>query len=428
MGEAASARAQRGPYYGWSIVGVLIVSQMAASGLTHNALSLFVPGWSRDLNAPVSTLMLAIVAQIGVSCPLSPFVGALCDKYSPRWIFGIGLAGVALFFVAISFATEAWHIIVLYALSSPFLLLCTTTPANALIARWFKRRLGLSLGLTAFGLGLGGVLLPPLIAVLLPEVGWRMIWRGAGLVVGLVVLPLVTIVVRYRPTEREGLHYVIGGNDGALSHHGHGTHTGDSGMGWRTVLSRRNFWLLVFIYLAVMGTGSAFHQNVAPYAASHGFGRETAALLLSTMSMSHLASTLGLGLLTDRVGARLPLIGLPLVVAAGLGLMLMADGLPAVIVAAALIGFNTGVFTPLAAAISAEFGASGFGRAFGMAMFFLPLSSPLAFALAKTSEDTGSYAPAMLGFICLLLLAAVVASLLREPSTESQGDAAKAIA
>src|SRR5207237_4776774 len=107
-----------------------------------------------------------------------------------------------------------------------------------------------------------------------------------------------------------------------------------------------------FIYVVVMGTGSALHQNVAPLAAARGLDTGTAALLLSVMSLSHLASTLSLGLLVDKFGCRLPLFGLALTVALGLSLITVVEGLPLVIVAVALAGVNTGVFTPLAAVIS----------------------------------------------------------------------------
>jgi MFS family permease len=405
---------RRGWYHGWNIVAVLIVAQMAVSGLTHNTLSMFLKGWSADLHVPVSQLMLGIVAQLLVSAPLSPVVGVLCDRYSLRTLFSIGLLGIAAFFVAISFVNAAWQIIVLYALVAPLLLLCSTTPANALISRWFRRRIGLALGLTAFGMGLGGVLLPPLIAVLLPLVGWRMIWLGAGLLVACIVMPLLLFVVRDAPTEREGLQYVSGDEAPGLPH-GHGAaRTGE--LGWRDILTRREFWLLVVIYVVVMGTGSAFHQNVGPYAAAQGFGSGAAALLLSVMSLSHLASTLTLGLLVDRFGCRLPLFGLAIVVAAGLALITLGQGLPLAVVAVALIGFNTGVFTPLAVAMSAEFGANNFGRAFGMAMFFVPLSTPFAYVLARTQEGTGTYTPALVAFVGVLLAAALLALLLKGPS------------
>lgn len=45
-----------------------------------------------------------------------------------------------------------------WSLELPFALaLSASIPTNALISRWFVRRLGLALGLTAFGLGLAGV-------------------------------------------------------------------------------------------------------------------------------------------------------------------------------------------------------------------------------------------------------------------------------
>ena len=79
--------------------------------------------------------------------------------------------------------------------------LASLVPANAVVSRWFVRRLGLALGLTALGQGLPGVILPPIIAAVLPSLGWRMIWRIGGIVIGLVILPIVVWVLRDRPTE-----------------------------------------------------------------------------------------------------------------------------------------------------------------------------------------------------------------------------------
>jgi hypothetical protein len=73
-----------------------------------------------------------------------------------------------------------------------------------------------------------------------------------------------------------------------------------------------------------------------------------------------------------------------------------------------------GVFTLLAAAMAAEFGASGVGRAFGMIMFFIPVGSLAPFAIARTQETTGSYAPALAGMMLLVMLSGVLRLLLRE--------------
>jgi MFS family permease len=405
---------RRGWYYGWNIVGALIFMQMSVTGLTYNALSLFLKGWSRELQVPVSELTLAILALMLISSPVSPIAGALADKYPSRRLFTIGLLWMAAFFVAISFVARAWQIVALYMLCAPGLALCTTMSANTLIARWFVRRIGLALGLTTLGIGLGGVLLPPFLAALLPTVGWRMIWRAGGAIVAFVVVPLVLLIVRNQPTERHGFHYLTSDRVTGPARPRLHRSVGDGGIGWLEVMSRRNFWLLVFIYLSVMGTGSALHQNIAPFAVSRGVDIQTAALLLSVMGCSHLLAALGLGLLTDRFGCRLPLAGLAIAVATGLLILILVRDLRLVVFGVALIGFNTGVFVPLGAAISAEFGPHNFGKAFGLAMFFVPLSSPLAFILARTEEATGSYAPAIVVFMGMLVLATICSLLLKE--------------
>jgi MFS family permease len=237
----------RGWYHGWSIVAVCILMQAAANGLTYNAFSLFLRDWSAQLHAPVSQFHLSVAAMALVASLAAPAVGILADKYPARRLFTLGLLGITAFYFSIGSVTAVWQVTALYGLLAPFaLVLSTAVTANALISRWFRRRLGLALGLSAFGIGMAGVLLPPLIAAILPAVGWRTIWRGAAVLIALIVVPLVLFVVRDRPTEVEGAHYLSGAGGG------HGPHGGPArggGLGWREVAGRRNFWLLVAIYV-----------------------------------------------------------------------------------------------------------------------------------------------------------------------------------
>jgi nitrate/nitrite transporter NarK len=131
-------------------------------------------------------------------------------------------------------------------------------------------------------------------------------------------------------------------------------------------------------------------------------------------------STLVLGLLSDRFGNRLPFAGLALVVVAGAVVLAFGSGLPVLTVGCALVGLGGGVFTLLAAAIAVEFGAAGVGRAFGLCMAFIPLSALTPWAIARTQENTGSYAPALLGFSALVLMSGFLSLLLRERRSGTQ--------
>jgi MFS family permease len=423
MTQSADSVRQHGWYHGWNIVAVCVLSQVAANGLTYNAYSLFLRDWSAQLHAPISQLQLPIAGMALVAAMLSPMVGALADKYPARRLLGWGLFGMAIFYVAISTATAAWQVVALYAVLAPLALcLSTAVTANALISRWFVRRLGLALGLSAFGIGMAGVLLPPLIAATLPTIGWRMVWRIGALVVAVLVLPLVVAVARNRPTESEGKYYLSSdGRDGKPAGHGHHGHAAKgSQVGWREVAARKNFWLLVAIYLPMMALYGGCAQNLGPYAASHGFTQQTAGNLLSILSFSHLVATLVLGLLSDRFGNRLPFAGLAVIMVAGAGILAFGAGFPALAVGCALVGFGGGLFTLLAAAIATEFGAEAVGRAFGLCMFFIPLTALAPFAVAKTQESTGSYAPALLGLATLVVISGFLSLLLRERRGDDQ--------
>src|SRR5579862_1810483 len=384
MAQVGSVVQPRGWYHGWTIVAVCILSQATANGLTYNAFSLFLRGWSSEFHAPISQLQLSLSAMGLVTCLLSPFVGMIADKYPARWMFACGLVGMSIFFLGISFATRAWHVLALYGfVASLSLGLCTSIPANALISRWFVRRLGLALGLCAFGIGFAGVVLPPVIAVLMPAIGWRMIWRGGGLLVAFIVFPLAMSVIRNRPGERDGSHY-LSGDSKSSNPHGHST--GSNQLRWRDVLARRNFLLLLAIYLPLLGLHGGVQQNLPPYAAQHGLSQQSGALLISVLSFSQIVATLGLGLLSDRIGNRLPFAGLAVMEFIGAMLLVFGTGMPVIALGCALVGAGGGLFTLLAAAIAVEFGAEGVGRAFGLSMLFLPVMGLAPFVVAKLQE------------------------------------------
>jgi MFS family permease len=414
MSTSAGAPSRRGWYHGWNIVAVAVLSQIAANGMAINSMSLFLHDWARDLHAKQSELLLAMLPLAIVAAVSSPIIGALADKRPARLLFAAGLAGISVFCLLMSVVNATWQIWALYGLVFPVSLsLCTSITANAVVSRWFVKRIGLALGITAFGVGIGGAVLPPIIAEVMPAIGWRGVWRAAGLLTAFVVLPLVMWVVRDRPTERDGLDYLSSGH-GATRHHGHGHGGGAGGLRLVDIIKRRNFWLLVVCYLPIVALYGAIQQNMAPIAASHGFDAKVAGMLLLAFSVSHMLSTLLLGLASDRFGNRLPLACLGVLIALGAAFLAYGEGLPALVVAAVLVGFTGGLWTLLPAAAAVEFGASGVGRAFGALMFFIPLNAVAPSVMARVKEATGSYMPALLGLSAICIVGSIAILFMRE--------------
>jgi MFS family permease len=400
-----------GWYYGWNIVAVCVIAGIAASALPINAFSLFLAGWGADLHVPVSTLQLGI-GGCGLGCALvSPLIGLIADKYPGRWLISIGLALMAVFCVGISAVTAVWQYIALYAVLLPVALtLSTSLLANSMVSRWFVRRLGLALSVTAVGLGMAGVVMPPIIAATMPDLGWRGIWRTGGIIIAVLILPLAIAVLRERPSAKDGSYYLTAEGASAVPAHGHG---GTSTLRWRDIFKRGNFWLLIVVYVPMLALYGGAGQNIAPIATSRGLSPQTAGVLLSLLSVSQLAATLLAGMMSDRFGNRLALSGFAFATAIGGVFVALGGGAVSLGAGIILAGFG-GSFWPLIAASAAtEFGVGAVGRVFGLVMFFLPLAITAPFAVAKSKESTGSYAAALLvmaaiavvgGLACLLLM------------------------
>jgi MFS family permease len=415
-------------YYGWNIVAVCVLAGIAASALPINAFSLFLAGWAADLHVTLSTLQLGI-GGCGLGCAVvSPVIGLIADKYPGRWLISLGLALMALFCLGISAVTALWQYIVLYTVLLPVALtLSTSLLANAMVSRWFVRRLGLALSVTAVGLGMAGVVMPPIVAAAMPDLGWRGIWRTGAIVIAVLILPLVIAVLRERPSEKDGAYYLTG-DGAAVPHHGHG---GATDLRWRDIFRRRNFWMLIVVYVPMLALYGGAGQNIAPIATSRGLSPQTAGVLLSLFSVSQLAATLLAGVLSDRVGNRLPLAGFAFATAIGGVFVALGGGAVSLGVGIILAGIG-GSFWPLIAASAAtEFGVGAVGRVFGLVMFFLPLVISAPFAVAKAKESTGTYTAALLvmaavavagGLVCLLLMREQP---LRKPAAPAAGGLAQ---
>jgi MFS family permease len=135
---------RRGWYLCWNIVGFAILSTTAGNVLMVNSFALFLKDWSAQLHANISTLQLALAIMGLSSSVLAPFVGVLADKYPARWLFAIGLSGMAIFHLGLSCLDATWQSLALSAVLLPIsVVLCTSLTANAVVSRWFVQNRGL---------------------------------------------------------------------------------------------------------------------------------------------------------------------------------------------------------------------------------------------------------------------------------------------
>jgi MFS family permease len=119
------------------------------------------------------------------------------------------------------------------------------------VSKWFDRRRGLALGVALAGVGLGTAIIPPFVAYLISNYGWRFAYVGLGLVVLILGgLPALLFVREPDKHERQILPQFV---HGALP-----------GYDFIVVLKGRRFWALTFaFFLGVVVLNGILTQIVA---------------------------------------------------------------------------------------------------------------------------------------------------------------------
>ncbi len=235
-------------------------------------------GWSR---AQVSLAYSVSQVVTGVS---SPLVGWLVDRLGPPRLILMGGVLLAIGMAANSFATELWHVVLLYGvvmtLGANCLGLVVFVP---LLSRYFVRNRGMAVSVVQSANGFARAFSAPLATLMISGLGWRgaYLWQGGFMAV--IVIPLASM---FRGIAQPGHRR---------------THDGE---GWtvRQAVRTPHFWLLFSVYLFT-GLGSflvALHQLA--FAIDIGFDRLYAAGVLGLGAFLSLPGVIITGTLSDYVG------------------------------------------------------------------------------------------------------------------------------
>ncbi len=129
----------------------------------------------------------------------APITGWITDKFGAKWLVFGGVFLISLGLVLMYFVNSLWTFYLIWgcivAIGTNAAL---TVPLDTTISNWFIRKRGLALSIKWVALGLGGVLVMPLIAWLISMQGWRIACIIGGVVMGVVGLPLVWFFMKQR--------------------------------------------------------------------------------------------------------------------------------------------------------------------------------------------------------------------------------------
>jgi len=383
---------------GWIIVASLFVTLVFVFGSGYNTGGLFFPhllkhfGWKR---AQLSTLQgAALPLSAGLSAPL---IGWLLDRVEARIVMVAGVIMTGVSFLICSRVDSFGPLFAAYVLLGVGIGASTLLPCALVIANWFGARRGLAMGLTFAGTSLGGAAMTMVGNVAIAHGGWRAGYVALAIPMFVVVVPLIIIVVRTRPPQAEGVS-VAQASD-ALP-----------GFELREAFRCRSFWMIsaAQFFFAAIAAGTGLH--LITYLTELGYTASFAAGMMSLVYVFAAFGKLGMGLLADRVSAR---IALTLnFVAACVGMILIFGVARGAVLVPFILIFGLSLGAPLVLIpmlVAESLGLKRFGSIGGIAGIFNTIGAFVGpVGAGKIYDLGGSYAPAFEVFVVMCLLGAAV--------------------
>ena len=377
-------------------------------------------GWSRTLLSSGPSIATFVTAL------LSPFYGALIDRYGTRRLALPGIVLTTLAISAFGFANGSpaqW-----FALWLGFGLMSTmikSTVWTTAVAGIFTKGRGLALGFTMAGTALSQTLVPILGNLLIEQFGWRAayVWLGVGWgAITFLVCWLFLFDVHDRIKERAK-------REGAKQDEPVAVDL--SGLSISEAWRNTALWRVAISTFIVMVLTIGLAVHLFPILTEAGISRANAAWLTALGGVAGIVGKLVTGVLLDRyrpnwVG------GLTLGVASLVFIMLI-DGIrsmPLIILAMLVNGYTAGCKMQICGYLTVGYaGMKNFGKIYGVVAALVALASGLGPLLAGLVYDlSGGYGPfLLLGGIGSAIGGALLVSLPRYPNWDDEPEEVGAV-
>jgi MFS family permease len=376
--EAGTAPPQD-PARGWSrsLSGAIVGSATGVSALLLYTNGLFVDGLTADYGLTRSQFGLGVLLVTMALAVANPLVGWLVDRFGAKWPSVIGLLMLSAGFASLG----AW----ISSIGSYFLLQAMLAFAGAasgpvafskIINETFDRHRGVALGLTMTGIGVAAAVIPPILAGVIADHGWR----SGYFHLALVPLAGAVLTALLLPSR-----HARGQSTGRAS----GLPVAAADMTW---LRTPVFWMLAGTFAMMSLSFAGLLPHLVPLLGDGGIDPRTAGRIAGQLGLAVIASRLVVGFLLDRVFAPFIAIGMCLIAAAGI-LVLLVQGVSAASVMAVALGLALGAELDLMSFLIARyFGLAQFGRIFGWLYFAFVFASGLGpLWVGAVRDATGSY-------------------------------------
>ncbi len=303
----------QGLFYGWLVVAGGFGVTFVGFGCVYS-FSAFIDSLQQDFGASRGSVSLVFSLAGFLYFALGTVSGPLADRWGSRRVAAIGMILIGVGLALASMAQNLAQVYAAYGLGVGLGVGCSYVPAMGAVQRWFIKHRGFASGLASSGIGAGTLVVPPLAALFILQLGWREAYLVLGMlstIVGVGAALLIENDPRTRGLHPDGNINVDVSRPEPASAPAAGLSIAEA------IRSKRFLGLYAACLFCAFGVFVPF-VHLTPYAIDHGMAKSSAVLLVSVIGVGSTAGRFFLGGIADRLGRRLSLMAMFVGMAASL--------------------------------------------------------------------------------------------------------------
>lgn len=394
-------------FYGYVVAVAAFFIMVIYAGTWYSFGVFFKPlaaefGWTRAVTAGAYSTFLFLTGLLFM------VTGRLNDRFGPRLVVTICGLILGLGYFLMSRVNAVWQLYLFYGVIVAMGQSGGFIPIMSTIARWFVKRRGLMTGIVIAGVGVGIVVVPPLVTRLIDAYGWRTAYS----IIGIVALVLIIVAAQFLKRDPSQVGQLPDGESRVKQA---SVVSETAGYSRREVFRSRQFWMLFAVYFCYGFLVQATLVHIVPHATDLGVSAITAAGILAVIGGVSAVGRIGIGSASDRVGNKQVLILVFVLVLIAFLWIQFAKELWMLYLFAVIFGFAYGGLVVLESPMTAElFGMKAHGAILGVVHFGATIGGAISPVLTGRLFDiTGSYQSAFWLFAGFSVAGLILASLLR---------------
>ena len=394
--------------YRWVIVAASSVLLAGMAGIMYTYGIFFKHliadfGWNREMTSGVYSLFVICHGLFGIP------MGLIVDRFGPRRVMTLCTFIAGLGLVLTSRITALWQLYLTFGLivGSGFSVFYGGTMATA--SRWFVQKRGLALGLVASGIGIGTLVLIPLVERLINATGWSTSYLIIGFATWAIMIPCA-LLMRRSPSENQHPPQEIDKSYNNVNRQRRRLLSPEIITTIKTAVSHRAFWMLASFLFFFNFCLQMTMVHLVNYATDLGISSLVAATFISFIGVSGFFGRILMGASADRIGTNNATLLCGIFLGISFIILLLTREVWTFYLFAIIFGFSYGGEVPQTPALVARyFGLKAVAALVGMVVAFAGFGGAIGSWLAGRIFDiTQSYQAAFTVAIAASLMITVI--------------------